>query len=271
MTDSASSNLRNAFGKLRRSADRPALGRPRRRVRARAPRRGVARHDSSSASRSPRAASALVEALRVHCAAALAGAPIEFSIVERDRRARRSARAEAVAGSPQPDRRRLRQGRRRQVDGGRELRARAGGRRSEGRLARRRHLRPEPAAHAGSHGPAARDARRQDARAARRARHRGHVDRLPRRRAAADGLARADGHVGAEPAPDANALGRSRLSDRRHAARARATFSSRSRSACPSAARSSSRRRKTSRSRMPAKGSRCSRRCTCRCSASSRT
>ena len=47
---------------------------------------------------------------------------------QRDRRARRPARAEAVAGSPQPHRRRVRQGRRRQVDGGRELRARVGGR-----------------------------------------------------------------------------------------------------------------------------------------------
>ena len=113
------------------------------------------------------------------------GASLEFTIVSSIVAHCRAARAEAAARSPQHDRRRVGQGRRRQVHGRRQPRARAGGRRRARRHARRRHLRPEPAADAGLIGQAAGVARRQDARAAARPRRPGDVDRLPGRRAAA--------------------------------------------------------------------------------------
>ena len=130
MTDSASSSLKQALGSFVVPADRPAPRRARCCVRARAPRRRCG--TSRFALGFPLAASgeALVEALRVHCAAGARGGAARVHDRELDRRARRSARAEAVARSPQLDRRRLGQGRRRQVDRGREFRARVGGRRA---------------------------------------------------------------------------------------------------------------------------------------------
>ena len=77
---------------------------------------------------------------------------------------------------------------------------------ASGRDARRRHLRPVAADDAGHHRPT-RVARRQDARAARRARHPGHFDRLSDRPGHAHGLARADGHPGARAAPCATPTG----------------------------------------------------------------
>ena len=81
-------------------------------------------------------------------------------------------------------------------------------------------------------GPAPDVGRRQAHGAARGPRRQGHVDRLPDRGGAADGLARPDGHAGADAAARRHQLGRTRLPRRRHAARAPATSSSRWRSAC---------------------------------------
>ena len=84
--------------------------------------------------------------------------------------------------------------------------------------ARCRHLRPEPAHHAGPHGPAARVAGRQAHQAAHGAWAGGHVHRLSHRSRAAHGLARPHGHAGADPAARRHRLGRPRLPRDRHAA-----------------------------------------------------
>ena len=143
-----------------------------------------------------------------HCDGRLAG-----------RHPRRPRPAPAAARHPQRHRRGLGQGRRRQVDHRGQPRAGPGARRSPGRAARRRHLRPQPAPHDGAAGRTAGQPRRQAHPAARGARHQGHVDRLPDRGRAADGLARPDGHAGPAAVAQRHRLGRARLPHRRHAAR----------------------------------------------------
>ena len=107
-------------------------------------------------------------------------------------RARPRPEAAAAAAGREGDRRGgVRQGRRRQVDRRGQPGGVAGARRASDRTAGRRHLRPEPAAHAGAVAQAG-GARGQDDPAA------GlgavlHVDRLPGRRGDADDLARPDG------------------------------------------------------------------------------
>ena len=165
-----------------------------------------------------RSREALVEALaRALCAARRRRAD-RFRDHGRGRHPCRPAWAEAPAGRAQSHGDRLGQGRSRQVDGGREFRARAGPGGRARRPARRGHLRPEPAAHAGAHGAASRDAAtascssrswRTGSRPCRSASCRG---------GAADGLAGTHGDLGPEPAADADALGRPRLPARRHAA-----------------------------------------------------
>ncbi len=190
MTDSASSNLRNAFG----SFVVPQTGRPLGGPGAafELERRGAGWHVTIRLG-FPLAASGetLVEALRVHCAPALAGAPIEFSIVS-------AIVAHAVQHGLKP------------LPGAHNLIAVASGKGGVGKSTVAVNFALALAAEgakvglldADIYGPSQPrmlglmgrrpgDARRQDARAARRARHRGHVDRLSRRRAAADGLARA--------------------------------------------------------------------------------
>ncbi len=133
----------------------------------------------------------------------------------------RAGRALAAAGHPQRRRSGLGQGRRRQVDDGRQPRARACARRGARGAPRCRHLRSQPAAHDGPAGRPAHEPGRPAHRAARGARHQGHVDRVPDRGGAADGLARPDGHAGAHAAARRHPLGRTRLPRRRHAARHR--------------------------------------------------
>ena len=77
---------------------------------------------------------------------------------------------------------------------------------------------PSQPLHAGAAGPAAHHARRQAHAAARGPRRQGHVDRLPGRRRAGRGLARTDGHAGADAAAGRHLVGRARLPRRRHAA-----------------------------------------------------
>ena len=117
------------------------------------------------------------------------------------------------------DRGRLGQGRRRQVDRLGQPRRGARGARPRGRRARRGHLRPLDPAHA--RHPAEARRRRQDDRAARRARPAADVDRvLPRRQRAGD-VARPDAAPRARAVPAGRALGRARRAGRRHAARHR--------------------------------------------------
>ncbi len=124
------------------------------------------------------------------------------------------------AGHRLDHRRRVRQGRRRQVHHRRQHRARARRQWAEGRRARRRHLRPVHA-EAAEHPRQAADGRRQDPEADGELRPEGHVDGLPRRRGDADDLARADGHVGAVADAARGRVGRTRRARRRHAARHR--------------------------------------------------
>ena len=70
----------------------------------------------------------------------------------------------------------------------------------------------------GIHAKPEHRAGRQAAHPARKLRRQGDVDRLPDRRGRAGGLARADGGVGAEPAPARGRVGRTRRAGRRHAA-----------------------------------------------------
>ncbi len=152
---------------------------------------------------------------------------------ERDRRA---DRAQPARRAPAPSRRPasgapllpevrfdrrggVRQGRRRQIHRGGQPGRGAGAAWACGRAAGRRHLRPQPAAHAGR-VPQAGDARRQDA-AARGLGAEGDVDRLPGRRGDGDDLARADGdgRAGADDGP--GRVGRARRHGGRHAARHR--------------------------------------------------
>ena len=102
---------------------------------------------------------------------------------------RRPAGSRSAEERPQHRRRRLRQGRGRQVHRRRQPGSRALGRRRDGRGARRRHLRPEPAADAGCAGPA-RLARRQVPGAHDQLPHPVDVDRLPHRGRHPDDLAR---------------------------------------------------------------------------------
>ncbi|CAA9219067.1 MAG: [4Fe-4S] cluster assembly scaffold protein Mrp (ApbC), partial [uncultured Craurococcus sp.] len=146
----------------------------------------------------------------------------------RARRAPAAAPRPEGPGRPGPDaaargaedrRRRLRQGRRRQVDHGGKPRRRARRRGAAGRVARCRHLRPLPP---------------PDARHPRTAAHRGatdhpdqplgaegHVHRLPRRGGDGDDLARPDGDGRARAAHGPGGVGRARHHGGRHAARHR--------------------------------------------------
>ncbi len=146
-----------------------------------------------------------------------------------------------------------------------------GARRGPGRPARRRHLRPEPAAHDGPAGRATREPRRQAVRAPRGARRQGHVDRLPDRGGAADGVARADGDAGAHPAAWRHQLGRPRLPGRGHAARHR-RHPADAGAACPGERRGHRHDAAGHCAARRAQGpAACSRRSTCPCSAWSRT
>ena len=135
----------------------------------------------------------------------------------------------------QGHRRRVGQGRRRQVVRHGQPGARAGPRGPPGRRARRRHLRPL----------GARDARRRR-RAPDRGRghdhagpdpgHEGHLHRHAQAQARPGGrLARADPRPGADPDAGRRLLGRPRLPAARPAARAPATWRSRSGRSCPNA------------------------------------
>ena len=112
-----------------------------------------------------------------------------MALREQDDRRRRPYRR---AGRQAHHRRRVGQGRRRQVDDRGQPGARPGRQRPRGRPARRRHLRPVDAAHARRHREA-RIGRRQDAEADRALSGSDHVDRLHRERGHADDLARPDG------------------------------------------------------------------------------
>ena len=102
-------------------------------------------------------------------------------LARRHRRAQRAAAAQAAPWRQQHRRGRQRQGWRRQVDRGGQSGAGLGRRWRAGRHSRCRYLRPEPADHAGSAGPAPDGTGRQAPRAAGGARRQGHVDRISRR------------------------------------------------------------------------------------------
>ena len=91
------------------------------------------------------------------------------------------AQGAGAAGREARHRRRLGQGRRRQVDDRLQPRPRPAGGGAEGRAPRRRHLRPVDA-EAVRHPRQAEGAERPHPRADGRLRHQGHVDRLPHRR-----------------------------------------------------------------------------------------
>ena len=132
-------------------------------------------------------------------------------------RARRAAAPQAHGRRRQRGCGGFRQGRCRQVHGGRESRARLGRAGRAGRHPRRGHLRPEPAAHAGPWRAPPGDRRRQAHPAARKSRPRRDVDRLPDRCRAADDVARADGDPGAHAIARRYRLGPARLPRRGHA------------------------------------------------------
>ena len=110
----------------------------------------------------------------------------------------------ALAGNSR-DRRRVREGRCREVDAHREPRVRALVARRAGRRPRRRHLRPLDPAHA--RRPSEADRGRRDDRAAGSRRPEAHVDRLLPRGERADHVARADAPQGARAVPLGRALG----------------------------------------------------------------
>ena len=145
-------------------------------------------------------------------------ANIEVELVPEDHRTCRAAAAVAAGWRAKHRGGRLGQGRRRQVHGCSKPCARLGAAGRASRHPRCRHLWAEPAHHAGAHGPAARLAGRQAHQAAHGAWAGGHVHRLSHRSRAAHGLARPDGHAGADPAARRHRLGRPRLPGDRHAA-----------------------------------------------------
>ncbi|CAA9503652.1 MAG: Mrp protein homolog, partial [uncultured Solirubrobacteraceae bacterium] len=127
---------------------------------------------------------------------------------------RRAARGRARPGGQRPVRR-LRQGRRRQVDADRQPRRRARGRGQEGRRARRRRLGLLDPAHARPRRRPATGQRAPQDRAAGVQRHQGDVDRLLRAGGLRGRLARADAAQGAHPVPRGRRVGRARPPARR--------------------------------------------------------
>ncbi len=142
----------------------------------------------------------LCPALRPRCTAGWRGPGRASTCIVRWRSpgARGAGPAAAAAGHPQRRGRRVRQGRSRQVDDGRQPGPRLGRATAPRRACSMRTstARASRACWACS-GQRPVTQRRQAHRAARGARRQGHVDRLPDRRGAADGVARTDGHAGA--------------------------------------------------------------------------
>ena len=131
-----------------------------------------------------------------------------------------AARARRHSGRDPHHRRRLRQGRRRQVDHRGQSGAGPRGPWPCCRPARRRHLRPLDA-QAARHPRPARHRHRAHAAPARRLWPQGDVDRLPGRRGHPDDLARADGDERHHPDAARGGVGHARLPGGGHAARHR--------------------------------------------------
>ena len=205
-------------------------------------RRPRARHDQAHGARAAR--SSRTSRRRCGCTSAPcpASSVVTIGFTHMDEQQRAALRAQLQGGRSEGERhdrrrgaharhrRRLGQGRRRQVVADGQPRARAARSGPRGRRRRRRHLRLLDPGHA--RHPAAPGRRGQDDRPARGARPQGDVDRVLPRRRRLGRVARPDAAPRARAVPLRRLLGPARLPADRHAARAPATSASRSGSCC---------------------------------------